>query len=224
MLNIHFLDWGKNRPKKHYLQLHVLRIFELIFSNMMSNFGVGLGEFKRIGVYCLANPNKKVSIDEERAIGEIRILIPNDFMNIIEMETTEAKYKAFCDLVRSYIVPVLEQYSNISSPMIKSYVEKALNEVVKENYEAVFLVDKTPRKSPSRKKMAILKGIHRSEGFQLRCEVYNEKGRRIVDELLVEEVGNEVVYARFLGNLKWENENRIIITSKTSGWKTEINL
>ncbi|MDQ0199994.1 hypothetical protein J2S10_003177 [Neobacillus ginsengisoli] len=43
--------------------------------------------------------------------------------------------------------------------------------------------------------MAVLKGIHRSEGFQLRYEVYNEKGLRIIDELLVEEVGNETVYA-----------------------------
>jgi hypothetical protein len=224
MLNIHFLDWGKNRPKKQYLQLHELRIFELIFSNTLFNLGVGLGEFKSIGVYCLANPNKKVSIDEERVIGEIRILIPYDFMSIIEMETTEAKFQAFCDLVRSYILPVLEQYSNISSPMIKSYVEEALNEVVKENYEAVFLVDKTPRKSPNRKKMAILKGIHRSEGFQLRCEVYNEKGLRIINELLAEEVGNETVYARFLGTLKWENENLIIVKSKTSSWKAEVHL
>ncbi|MBM7361387.1 hypothetical protein JOC93_000011 [Priestia taiwanensis] len=34
--------------------------------------------------------------------------------------------------------------------------------------------------------------------------------------MLVEDVGNEIVYARFLGTLKWENENHIVVASKTS--------
>lgn len=224
MLNIHFMDWGKNRPKKHYNRLHEMRIFELIFSTKITELGVELAEFKMISVFCLANPSKKVSLDEDRAIEEIKILVPYDYMSFLELDSTQAKFQEFSELVRCYIVPAIKTYSKLPSSIIESYVEEALNEIVKQNFEAVFIVDKTPRKSPSRKKMAILKGIHRSEGFQLRCEVYNEKGLRIVDELLVEEVGNEVVYTRFLGTLKWENENLIVVKSKSSSWKAEICL
>ncbi len=70
----------------------------------------------------------------------------------------------------------------------------------------------------------MLKGIHRCSGFQLWCEVYDEKGLRIINQLLVEEVGNEVVYARFLGSLKWESNQLITIKSKTSSWTKEIHI
>ncbi|UNL86902.1 hypothetical protein [Priestia koreensis] len=49
-------------------------------------------------------------------------------------------------------------------------------------------------------------------------QAYNEKGLRIVNQLLVEEVGHEGLYARFLGELKWENNERVIVKSKTSSW------
>ncbi|MGX2959771.1 hypothetical protein JNUCC23_10980 [Peribacillus sp. JNUCC 23] len=222
MLNIHFKDWGKNRPKKHYNRLHEMRIFELIFSTKITQLGVELAEFEMISVYCLANPNKKVSFEEDNVFGDIHIFVPYDYMSFLELDSTQAKFQEFSELVRCYIVPAIKTYSKLPSSIIESYVEEALSEIEKQNFEAVFIVDKTPRKSPSRKKTAILKGIHRSEGFQLRCEVYNEKGLRIIDEILVEEVGNEVVYARFLGTLKWVNENLIIVKSKSSSWKAEI--
>lgn len=54
--------------------------------------------------------------------------------------------------------------------------------------------------------------------------MYDEKGLKIRDQLLVEEVGNEIVYSRFLGTLKWESENLIVVQSKSSSWKEEIYL
>ncbi|MED4205773.1 hypothetical protein [Neobacillus mesonae] len=177
-----------------------------------------------ISVYCLANSNKSVSFEEDNATEEIQIFVPYDYMSFLELESTQAKFQEFSELVRCYIVPAIKTYSKLSSSIIESYVEEALSEIAKQNFEAVFIIDKTLRKSPSRKKKAILKGIHRSEGFQLRCEVYNEKGLRMIDELLVEQVGNEVVYARFLGTLKWENENLIVVKSKSSSWNAEIYL
>ncbi len=224
MLNIHIMDWGKNRPKKHYKRLHGMGIFELIFSSKIKELDMGLVEYTNFDLFCLANPNKTVSYEESNAFGLIRILVPYDYMTFLELDSTQAKFQEFSRLVRCYIVPAINKYSNLPSSIIESYVEEALNEIEKQNFEAVFIVDKTPRKSPSRKKMAILKGIHRSEGFQLRCEVYNEKGLRIIDKLLVEEVGNEGVYSRFLGTLKWENENLIIVKSKSSSWKAEVHL
>ena len=224
MLNIHFRDWGKKRPQKHSNRLHGMRIFELIFSSKITDLGIELIEYKNINVFCLANPNKTVSFEENKPIEEIQILVPYDYMSFLELDSTQAKFQEFSRLVSCYIVPAINKYSNLPSSIIEFYVEEALKEIVKQNFEAVFIVDKTPRKSPSRKKMAILKGIHRSEGFQLRCEVYNERGLRIIDELLIEEVGNETVYARFLGTLKWENENLIIVKSKSSSWKAEVHL
>jgi hypothetical protein len=42
------------------------------------------------------------------------------------------------------------------------HIEQYLEKVVKQNYEGIFLVGKTPKKSPSKKQIAILKGIHHS--------------------------------------------------------------
>ncbi|MCA1321403.1 hypothetical protein LC085_15975 [Bacillus tianshenii] len=222
MLSIRFLDWRKNRQRKHYNRLHEMRVFELIFSTKLAELGVQLGQFESINVYCFADSNKELAYDESHAAGEIKILVAYDFMNFLELDSNQAKFEAFSDLVKTYIEPALVEYSKFSAPEISSYVEEALHEIVKRNYEIVFLVDKTPRKSPNRKKMAILRGIHRSEGFQLRCEIYNDKGLKIIDRLLVEEVGNEIVYARFLGNLKWVDDDLIVVSSRTSSWKEEI--
>ncbi|MCM3789128.1 hypothetical protein M3221_12010 [Domibacillus indicus] len=222
MLSIHFQDWGKNRPKKHYNRLHEMRIFELIFSEKLNKLGVVLRGFDTIRVYCLANPKKSVSYKEDKALEEMCIFVPDDFMSFLNSKSIEEKFQCFSSLVHSYIVPVLEKYTTLPLPILSSYIEESLAEIVKQNYETVFLIDKTPKKSPSRKKTAILKGIHRSEGFQLRCEVYNERGKRLIDQLLVTEVGNEVVYNRFLGTLRWQTENLIVVKSKSSSWITKI--
>lgn len=224
MVDVHFYDWAKKRPKKHYNRLHEMRIFELIFSKELSRLDLGLETVENIDIYCLANPNKDISYELCEDLWEICIFVPYDYMQFLNLESVEEKYKHFCELVHLYVVPAIEKYSKISLEMIKEYVDEALQEIEKENYEIVFLVDKTPKKSPSRKKTAILKGIHRSEGFQLMCEVYNDKGLRVVNKLLVEEVGNEVVYSRFLGKLKWENEHLIVVKSKTSSWMEEIHV
>ncbi len=224
MFNIHIIDWAKKRPKKHYNNVHELRIFELIFCKKLKEIGFKIDEINSITVYCLANPNKEVSYSEEMAIRDIEVFLPDDYMLFIELGSIEEKYEAFCHIVRSYIVPCLENYSLFSLTTIEKYVEESLEEIVKQNYEAVFLVAKTPKKSPNRKLLAMLKGIHRCSGFQLWCEVYDEKGLRIINQLLVEEVGNEVVYARFLGSLKWESNQLITVKSKTSSWTKEIHI
>ncbi|GGE62027.1 hypothetical protein [Priestia taiwanensis] len=43
MIEIHFKDWAKNRPKKHYNHLHGLRIFELLLSEKIRKLGIDLG-------------------------------------------------------------------------------------------------------------------------------------------------------------------------------------
>lgn len=217
-----FYDWGKSRTKKHHNRVHEIRIFELIFSKKLREFELELDGIENVEIYCLANPNKPTSYEVNRVLGEISILIPYDFMNFLNLESTEDKYSEFCELVHQYVIPAIEKTSTLPSSVILKYIEEALKEIEKQNYEGVFLVDKTPKKSPNRKQLAILKGIHRVEGFQLRCEVYNDKGLRIVNQLLVEEVGNEVVYSRFLGTLKWESDDLIVVKSKTSGWIAKV--
>lgn len=224
MLDIHIKDWAKKRPKKHYNNIHEFRIFELIFCKKLKDLGFKLDKIDSIIVYCLADSNKKVSYTEEKALREVEIFLPDDYMLFLELDSVEEKYQAFCNIIKNYVINSLEKYSSLSLTNIKKYVDEALEEIVKQNYEAVFLVTKTPKKSPNRKLSAMLKGVHRVSGFQLWCEVYDEKGLRITNKLLVEEVGNEVVYARFLGELKWESDNIIIVKSKTSSWMNKVEL
>lgn len=222
MIEVVFYDWRKNRSKKQKLQAHEIRIFELIFSRKLREFDLGLNDIGFVEVFCLAKVNKGDFCEVMVDMNQIDISIPYDFMDFLTLNSVEEKYEEFCKLVRQYVIPVLEENSNLSPNIVRGYIEESLDEIVKQNYEGIFLVGKTPKKSPSRKKIAILKGIHRVQGFQLRCEVYDEKGMKIKDKLLVEEVGNEMVYDRFLGTLKWESENLIVVNSKSSSWKEEV--
>lgn len=226
MIDIKFKDWKKNRPKKLYNHLHDLRVFEIIFSKKLEALNFMLNELDSIQVFCLADTEKQVSFKPDYAIGKLQISIPYDYISVANLLTAKEKFQVFSKLIYLYIVPAMENYSEFSLSIISEYVREALEQVVKQNYEVVFLVGKTPKKSPGRKKIAILKGIHRSEGFQLRCEVYDEKGIRITNQLLVEEVGNEIVYQQHLGNLKWENENIITVNSKSKirDWSYEIRM
>ena len=55
-------------------------------------------EFKMISVFCLANPNKKVSFEDDRAIEEIKILVPYNYMAFLEIESIQAKFQEFSEL------------------------------------------------------------------------------------------------------------------------------
>ncbi|MFL1662269.1 hypothetical protein ACPCHR_10820 [Bacillus bombysepticus] len=119
---------------------------------------MGLREIEKVTVFCLANENTDISYEVNRALGEIRVYVPYDFMDFLALNSVEEKYKEFCKLVRQYVVPGLEENSTLSSSVVKGYIEESLDEIVKQNYEGIFLVGKTPKKSPSRKKIAILNG------------------------------------------------------------------
>ena len=127
--------------------VHEIRIFELIFAKKVSEFEMGLKEIEKVTVYCLAKEHTDVSYKVNRASGEISILVPYDFMNFLTLESVEEKYKEFCKLVRQYVVPGLEENSTLSSSIVKGYIEETLEEIVKQNYEGIFLVGKTPKKS-----------------------------------------------------------------------------
>ena len=60
--------------------VHEIRIFELIFSKKVSKFEMGL-EIEKVTVFCLANENTDISYEVNRALGEIRIYVPYDFMD-----------------------------------------------------------------------------------------------------------------------------------------------
>ena len=61
--------------------VHEIRIFELIFSKKVSEFEMGLREIEKVTVFCLANENTDISYEVNRALGEIRIYVPYDFMD-----------------------------------------------------------------------------------------------------------------------------------------------
>ena len=87
-----------------------------------------------------------------RALGEIRIYVPYDFMDFLALNSVEEKYKEFCKLVRQYVIPGLEENSILSPSIVKGYTEESLEEIVKQNYEGIFLVGKTPKKSQAVRK------------------------------------------------------------------------
>ena len=99
---------------------------------------MGLREIEKVTVFCLANENTDISYEVNRALGEIRIYVPYDFMDFLALNSVEEKYKEFCKLVRQYVVLGLEENSTLSSSVVKGYIEESLDEIVKQNYEGIF--------------------------------------------------------------------------------------
>lgn len=224
MTNLAFLNWKKRLPKEEKYTIHQIRIFEDIFMRELMQQAIPLKQLELISIYCLADERKPYSLSINKSRDEAEVMAPYDFGTFAALPTAEEKYREFRELVFLYVVPVLEAYTDISSELLMEKVENALKQIEKQEYQDVFLAGKTPKKSPSRKQTALLKGIHRPEGFQLYCEVYNAEGLRIVNQLLVEEVGNSTVYARFLGDLKWESESRITVKFRASSWQAVVEM
>ena len=56
---------------------------------------MGLKEIEKVTVYCLANKNTDISYKVNRALGEICIDIPYDFMNFLTLNSVEEKCQEF---------------------------------------------------------------------------------------------------------------------------------
>lgn len=221
MLEVFFQDWRKSRTKEEKKRFHEKRVFEIIFSEAISEYGLVIEDISMIRIYCHAN--EKFDFSYKKIDGlEIKIDSPYDLRDFMSLESQEEKFEEFKKLVFLYVVPVLKEITGLSEERVFELTNLALDQIPHQNYEIVFLAGKTPKKSPNRKKVAILRGIHQSAGFRLYCEVFNSRGRRIANKLLVEEVGNEVVYARFLGDLKWESDSNIVVKSRTSSWQETV--
>lgn len=223
-MDVHFNDWRKNLTKEDKLKKHEMNIFELIFSRKAAELGLTIEGYELINIFCLGKDQIPFSFKKQPEIGQIEVKVPYSFYSFFSLETTEEKFEEFKHLFHSSAVPVLLECSSLSKESILDLVEQSLEQIPAQNYEAVFLAGKTPKKSPSRKKVALLKGVHRVEGFQLYCEVYDESGMQIVNKLLLEEIGEPNTYSRFLGKLKWQSESLIVVQSAYSNWQTEFEV
>ena len=125
MLKVKFYDWKKKRPKKHYLLVHEIRIFELIFSKKVSEFEMGLREIENVTVFCLANENTDISYEVNRALGEIRVYVPYDFMDFLTLNSVEEKYKEFCKLYANMLSLDLKKILSFH-PLLLKGIQKNL--------------------------------------------------------------------------------------------------
>lgn len=112
-----------------------------------------------------------------------------------------------------FIVPVFRELNWDYSPVIH-----ALGKIKEHNYQAEFLLKNTPKKSLDKRHTAIVLGIHSVNSFQLIARIYDKDGLMIKEKVLVEEVPNEMVYARFLGNAAWKDHKTFMVSSKSSQW------
>jgi hypothetical protein len=224
MLYISVQDFRNGKTREEKRKYHEIKIFQRIFSEELEKLDLGLRDVHFVKTFCLAEEKHRFSYQKFEAIGHIDIETSYDFRNFLALQTNEERFSEFKKIIFQYVVPALNEFSDLSKEEIHEMINLSLEKIALRNYEVVFLAGKTPKKSPNRKQVALLRGIHQSEGFQLYCEVFDSKGFRIANKLLVEEVGDEDVYARFLGELKWENDSFIRVKSRTSSWEATVEI
>jgi hypothetical protein len=200
-----------NRPKKNEIGFnHQTRIFQLLLNRYLN--GIETKEDRYLSIYCV-DKVKDIEIDDYTIENGRTVKIPYNPIEFLKLDSVEEKYEEYVRIFNNFIAPVFRELNWDYSPVIQ-----ALEKVKLHNYQAEFLLKNTPKKSPDKRHTALVLGIHSVHFFQLIARIYDKDGLMIKEKVLVEEVPNEMVYARFLGKAAWEDNQTFEVKSKSSQW------
>ncbi|RSD29593.1 hypothetical protein [Mesobacillus subterraneus] len=200
-----------NRPKKNEVGFnHQTRIFQLLLRKYLK--GIQTEDVRSLSVYCL-DKVKEIEIDPYTIENGLTVKVPYNPTEFLKLESVEEKYAEYVRIFEEFIVPVFRERNWDYAPVVK-----ALEKIKEHNYQAEFLLKGTPKKSPDKNHTAIVYGLHTVSLFQLKAKIYDKDGMLIKEGILVEEVPNEIVYARFLGKPAWKDDRTFEVSSKSSQW------
>ncbi|WP_226678565.1 hypothetical protein [Mesobacillus jeotgali] len=206
-----------NRPNKGEIGFnHQTRIFQLLMSRYLK--GIETKEDRYLSIYCV-DKVKEIEIDDYTIENGRTVKIPYNPIEFLKLDTVEEKYEEYVRIFNDYIDPVFREMDWDYSPVIH-----ALEKVKEHNYQAQFILKNTPKKSPDKRHIALVLGIHSVNSFQLIARIYDKDGLMIKEKVLAEEVPNEMVYARFLGKAAWKDHQTFEVRSISSQWAGTITV
>lgn len=200
-----------NKPNKNEVGFnHQTRVFQLLLSRYLK--GIKTKDVQYLSVYCLEKV-KEIDIDAYTIENGLTVKIPYNPIKFINLTTVEEKYNEYVRIINEYIRPVFNKFGWDFTPVIC-----ALEKIKEHNYHAEFVLAGTPKKSPDKNYSALVFGLHTVHDFKLIGKIYDKKGFLVKKEVLIEEVPNEFVYARFLGKPEWKDKHTFQVISKSSKW------
>jgi len=197
-----------NRMNKNEIGFnHQTRIFQLLLGRYLS--GIRTKDVKYLNVYCI-DKVKEILIDPFVIEGGLTVKIPYNPIRFLACKTDEEKFNEYTRIINEYIAPVFKEKEWDFSP-----VYHALNKIEEHKYQAEFILKGTPKKSPDRRHIAHVIGIHMTTTFKLIAKIYDKDGLLIKEKILVEDIPNEIVYRRYLGMSEWIDNKTFQVISKT---------
>lgn len=142
--------------------------------------------------------------------GVCEVSLPFDYQAFMNLDDYRKK-KMTVQTLRSGINDFIKNKGMDSEPFTSTF-----NKIIDANYENVWLWKK-PKTSPNRKHKAQILLEHEVEKIDISAIISNRQGEEITRKLLVTERPDEWFYKKYLGELKWLDNETVALISKRGG-------
>lgn len=135
----------------------------------------------------------------------------------------QEKFRHFAAVVRDVLVPLLEVHTFSEKEAISEIIEQGLRQIEMNDYKLVILLNKTPKSNKKRNRIAVFKLIVSVTGATFWIEVY-EKGMRLFQAKVIEEIANPNAFSLYFGTIRWESDEVFTIHSKVRNWNARVDV
>ncbi|RFU62577.1 hypothetical protein [Bacillus sp. V59.32b] len=145
------------------------------------------------------------------------VQVPYDiewFLNLSD----DRKKRETLELILRSIKYVLEIKKWDEKPFLEAY-----NRVIDLNYQNQYIWGK-PKKSPDKTYTAEVFCVHGLYEFKINLIIRNNSGHKVVEQNVISAEPDELIYSRFLGELKWVDKNKVTLFENYSSGSVSISL
>lgn len=223
----------RNWRKRHITEIHSSYVFEELLANYLSRFieqdEVRFTSDELVGIELLVAHETKSYMHHTFDGTDNQVLVHEftsktfNYENYLMILDEKEKFRHFAELVREVLVPLLEVHTFSKREAISDIIKQCLRQIEMNDYKLVILLNKTPKSNKKRNRIAVFKLIVSVTGASFWIEVY-EKGLRLFQAKVIEEIANPNSFSLYFGTSSWESDDVFTIHSKVRNWNARVDV
>jgi hypothetical protein len=212
MLLKHILLFGENGSESDIKFSFETRCITKLFERLLVGFQSE--DCKQINFHCGNFDRFKIS---ESVDGFYEVLVPLDIKEFLKLDDFIKKEKTL-ELLKNCLDFVIEQKKWDPDPFQQVYLK-----IKKLNYINEFIWNK-PKWNPSKKYKAEVHCTHDLYSFDINISITNRDNNVLKNEKILSTKPDDIIYSRFLGELKWISNGEVALFEKFSKRYVSIKL
>lgn len=219
-MDIRFYDVTNPRKKRD----NVEEDFELQMSAPSAVFAYYLSslrvkdEIRQINIFCDKNTTD-IDLNQNIIDGFWDITVPYDPNILLSIKQEKVKKEE----IKLLITDVFTRIYTFKGWEVSDF-KRAIFHAEQMGFTLEFLLKGTPKKSPNRKHIAIVKCTEDIKSFKMVCSIYDRYGVLISEKLIVETMPSSFTYQQFIGKPIWESNEIFSIEAKHGKWKESVDI